>query len=362
MGRTKKALIGAGAMVAGVAAAVAMGRAAIRRARTGPDPERGTPLAERPGTERRVVSFDGTGLAVNSTGPSSPDMPTLVFIHGFTLDMTAWHYQWKRFAKKYRCVLYDQRGHGRSDRAAGGDYSMEALGHDLHAVLEAEAPEDPVVLIGHSMGGMSIMSLGATHPEEFGGRVRAVVLANTGAADLVKEALAGLGARLSGLIAPYALRMRVSPDRVYRLRQRAIGGRGDLAFLVARITNFGPKASPSVIDHVVGLAANASPEVWTDLFGSLLEMDLGHALEHIRVPALVLAGDIDRLTPPSSALALKRRLPDARILVFEGTGHCAMLERHADFNRALEGFVEETTDAAETESDGRRRRAARASG
>ncbi len=90
------------------------------------------------------------------------------------------------------------------------------------------------------------------------------------------------------------------------------------------------------------IAGQAPVEVWTDLVRSLAEMDLTHALEHITVPTLILVGDVDRLTPPSSALAMKHRLPDARMVVFKEAGHCAMLERHEQFNEVVEGFLAET--------------------
>jgi pimeloyl-ACP methyl ester carboxylesterase len=331
-------LAAAGVGVA-AAAAVAAERALIRRARAAPDPTQGEPYAERPGEERRVRSFDGTELAVNVVGPA--DGPGLMFSHGFTLDMTAWHFQWKELSRRFRCVLYDQRGHGRSDRAANGDYSLEAMGRDLRAVLDAEAPDGPVVLIGHSLGGMATLSLAATHPEEFGGRVRGVVLANTAAADLFRSALGGLGSKAALRVLPAARKLVADPLRAYRIRERLVGGGADLAFLIARATNFGPHAPPSLVDHVVSISAAAPVEVWTDVMASLLEMDLGHALEHVRCPALVIVGDLDRLTPPASALAMKKRLPNARLAEIEAAGHCAMLERPEEFNRLLEGFVAE---------------------
>jgi pimeloyl-ACP methyl ester carboxylesterase len=335
----RKALIGTAAVAAGAAATMALERAAVRRARSRPDPERGENLAERPGTERRVTSFDGTELAVNEGGPEGA--PTLLFAHGFSIDMTAWHYQWKRFSKEYRCVLYDQRGHGRSAPAASGDYSIDALGQDVKAVLDAAASKGPVVLIGHSMGGMSIMSFAALHPEEFGRRVRAVALANTAASDIVQEFLSGIGIRMTSTAFHLAERLARNPARVYKLRARALGRGANLAFLVARATNFSPQASATLVDYVVGVAARAPAAIWTDILASLVNLDLSHALEHITVPTLVVAGDVDRLTPPATSRAIQAKLPDGRLTVLHGAGHCAMLERHENFNRVLSGFLAE---------------------
>jgi pimeloyl-ACP methyl ester carboxylesterase len=337
-------LVGGGVTAAAAALGLAGERYMVARARSRPDPEVGEPLGERPGEESRVRSADGTELAVNVAGPRSSrkGRPTLVFVHGFSADMTVWHYQWKRFSSDHRVVLFDQRGHGRSGRAAAGDYSLEALGRDLRAVLDAAAGDGPVVLVGHSMGGMTVLSFADQFPEEFGGRISAVVLANTAAAELVKAVLSGLGihaGRLLALGAAGARRLVAGQERAYRIRARALAGRGDLAFLVARASNFGPNAPPSLVDYVARLGARAPVEVWTDLVGSLIDMDLSDALANITCPALVLVGDVDRLTPPASALMLTRRLPDPELVVVQGSGHCTMLERHEEFNRVLDGFL-----------------------
>lgn len=338
MRRSTRVAAGTAAGLAGAALGLAAGRRAIRGARATVDPF--DVMAERPGRSRTVRSFDGTELAVNVVGPH--DGPTVVLIHGFGIDMTAWYFQWRWFSKRYRCVLYDQRGHGRSGSPPGGDYSVQAIGADLKAVLDAEVPEGSAVLVGHSMGGMAVLSLAERWPRDFGGRVKGVVLANTAAGELVKGALAGLGARLGTLLAAGSARLAGNARAVAAIRARAFAGESSIAWLIGRLTNFGPHADPALVEHVIRTAARTPAEVWTDLFASLLEMDLRHAVEHVRVPALVLAGDVDRLTPPAGALALKRALPDAEMTVFRGSGHCTMLERHEQWNRVVGEFLDRT--------------------
>jgi 3-oxoadipate enol-lactonase len=86
--------------------------------------------------------------------------------------------------------------------------------------------------------------------------------------------------------------------------------------------------------------SGATPaQAWTDLAVSLVEMDLGHAVEHVRTPALVVVGELDRLTPPGAAASLARSLPDGRLAVIPGAGHAAPLERHREWNRVVEGFI-----------------------
>jgi pimeloyl-ACP methyl ester carboxylesterase len=168
-----------------------------------------------------------------------------------------------------------------------------------------------------------------------------VVLANTAASDILQELIGGLGIRMTSSAFRLAQRLARNPRLVYRLRARALGRGTNLAFLVARATNFSAGASPTLIDHVVSVAARAPVEVWTDLMAGLVTLDLSDALDNITVPALVIAGDIDRLTPPATAKALQRRLADARLEVLEGAGHATMLERHEDFNRLVDAFLAE---------------------
>jgi pimeloyl-ACP methyl ester carboxylesterase len=300
-------------------------------------------MSTRPGEERRVRSFDGTDLSVHVVGPTgtspSDGAPTLVFVHGLTLDLTAWYFQWRDLSPTHRCILYDQRGHGRSGPSAGSDYSLEALGRDVRAVLDATCPDGPAVLIGHSLGGMSIMAFAEQFPEEFGRRVAGVVLTDTSSGAILETLLGEFGSRVGTGLLPWTRRLASRPERLQRLRARIVRPGSAIAYLGARITNFGPDAPPSVVDHVIEIASRVPLEVWTDLMASLVQLDQGEALGRITVPALVVVGELDRLTPPSSARALVEALPEGRGVVIPRAGHCAMLERHEEFNEEVEKFV-----------------------
>jgi predicted alpha/beta-fold hydrolase len=140
----------------GVAAgSVALGYLARRRALAGIEPMDESTWADlhRPvhGRPLTVRSFDRTRLHVEILGPD--DAPTVVLAHGYALSQHAWHYQRRALSERFRVVCYDQRGHAASAEALSGDYSMGALGRDLAAVLDATtAPDERVVLVGHSMG------------------------------------------------------------------------------------------------------------------------------------------------------------------------------------------------------------------
>jgi pimeloyl-ACP methyl ester carboxylesterase len=322
--------IAAGAVTAGM-----LGRTVLNARRRG-DPEALEPLSMLPPEDLGLVpSFDGTELAVRAAGKAS--LPVLVFVHGFSLDMTAWHYQWTELSARYRCVLFDLRSHGRSARAAGGDLSPSAFGHDLEAVLGSIAGDRPVLVVGHSMGSMAILALAASRPELFGSRIAGCAFSGAAASDLLRGAMGSI----TELFRPRLGSIRQAASRVNRMRRHVLSGPRDVGHLVARFTQFGPHASPHVVDHVVDLAGSAPSEVWTDALAGLMDMDLRYAIGNVGVPALVLVGEHDRVTPPSSAVALAGDLPDGRLEIIEEAGHIPMMETHEEFNRRLERFAEQ---------------------
>lgn len=353
--RGRRRALWAAGIATGAAVGAVAARTLVRRVRGNVDPEVLAELAELPPEDLGPVRTpDGLDLHVRAAG--DPGSTVLVFVHGFSLDLTMWSYQWRELGDRYRCVLYDHRGHGRSARSPDGDYSLRAMAGDLRAVLDAAVGDGPCVLVTHSMGGMCLLALAEDRPEEFGTRVAGVVLADTAAAELVRGAVGALGARVEALFRP-RLRAALSiRDRAERLRRLLQSRGGDLAFGVARLTNFGPGADPAMVEHVTSLSVQAPIEVWTDALAGLVEMDLRHALEHVRVPALVVVGDLDRITPPATALAMQRALPSARLVVLQGAGHLPMMEQPERFNGLVADLADRAFERAPRKV--RRRRAA----
>src|SRR3954447_8294977 len=129
----------------------------------------------------RVPSDDGTEIAVEILGDNHTG-PTLVFVHGWTFSSRSWHYQ-RMLAERHRLVLMDHRDHGESGTGPREHRTVEQVGRDLYAVLNATCAGTDVVLVGHSMGGMTIMALAAEHADLFGSPapVKAVALLDTSA-------------------------------------------------------------------------------------------------------------------------------------------------------------------------------------
>lgn len=331
MSRRRTAIVTAG-VAAGVVAAGAAGRLLARRRRSS-NREGVTILEPPPEALEPVASFDGTEITVRAAG--DPSSPALLFTHGFSLDMSVWHEQWVDLAGDFRCILMDHRSHGASGRAAEGGLSVGAMGRDVAAVLDAVSPERPAVVVGHSMGAMAILALAGERPELFGPRIAGVVLVGAASSDLSRGALGSVTELLRPRLGTFAAAAR----RVDRLRRAVLASPADLSGIVARISQFAPDAPPHLVDHVVSLAERARTEVWTDGLAELMEMDLRHALPQVRVPALVVVGQHDRVTPPASAVDLVGGLPDARLVVIEHAGHMAPLERPAEVNHAIRVFA-----------------------
>jgi pimeloyl-ACP methyl ester carboxylesterase len=158
---------------------------------------------------------------------------------------------------------------------------------------------------------------------------------------------------VAGILGPRFGSFAAAARRVDRLRRVVLASPADVGGVFARMTQFGPEAQPHLVEHVVGLAGRARPEVWTDGLAGLMQMDLRHALPRVRVPAIVIVGQHDRVTPPATAVELVGILPDATLVVVEHAGHMAMLERPAEVNHDIRVFARRCFAAVEPPANGR---------
>ena len=229
----------------------------------------------------------------------------------------------------------DFRSHGMSERPANGDLTLRAMGRDVAAVLDATTPDRPAIVVGHSMGAMAVLALAEQRPELFGPRIAGIVLIGAASSDLLRGAMGSV----TGLLRPRFGSIQAAALRVDRVRKAVLSSPVDLGGMVTRLTQFGPDTPKPVVDHVVGLARRTPSEVWTDTLPELMEMDLRHAVPRVRVPALVLVGDDDRVTPPAAAVSLAAALPQGRLVVLEEAGHIPMLEQPERLVRELGAFV-----------------------
>ena len=220
--------------------------------------------------DRCVITDDGVRLAARVVNDvDDPDL-TVVFVHGFSLRMSSWYFQRTALAptwgERTRLVFYDHRGHGRSDAAPPQTMTMSQLGDDLALVLRALAPTGPVVVVGHSMGGMATMALARRHPALFapGGRVVGVGLVATAARGITE---AGVGEGLQNpVINAFRLAVRRAPWFIQAGRTRA--RRALEPVLLA--ASFGPDFySPATARAVEALLADGGVVDHAGLFAGL---------------------------------------------------------------------------------------------
>ena len=338
-----------GAVAIGAAAGLAAERYAIGRARLTPDSERDEPFFSLPADRvRRVVADDGVPLHVEEVGPPRAGL-TVVFCHGYTQQLAAWHYQRQALAADNpgTLVFWDQRSHGRSGRSSAENSTIDQLGRDLFAVVEACAPTGKVVLVGHSMGGMTIMALADQHPELFGQRVVGVALLGTSTGKLASVTF-GLPTVFQGVsrrVLPWVTRgMRGNPE-VFE-RGRRIGT--DLAFVAARRTAFGSsEVSPSLVEFVEQMLADTPVDVIAEFYDTFMDHDKLARLGVLGgVETLVLVGSHDKLTPVEHSRQIAAAVPTAQLVVLEGAGHMVQLERAALVNLHLRALLRRATKAA----------------
>ncbi|MCQ0018531.1 alpha/beta fold hydrolase [Actinomadura madurae] len=298
----------AGVGAAGVGAAVGLRHLAVGRVRLRPDPDAGEPFGELRGRATTVLADDGVPLHVEVDGPEDADL-TVVFCHGYALNQDSWHYQRRDLQGSLRMVFWDQRSHGRSGRSDLANATIEQTGDDLRAVLEATVrPGARVVLAGHSMGGMAIMAFADRHRELFEERVVGVALVNTSCGDLAEMTL-GLPMVLAKAVRPLAPRTLRGLGRRAELVEKARGLGADLAFVVTRKMAFADKyVSPSVVDFLEQMIRATPIDVIAEFYPALMAHDKAGCLDVLGgVPALVLVGGRDRLTPAAHGGASPRR-------------------------------------------------------
>lgn len=328
-------IAGLGAL-GGLAAASVSRTAARRRRYSADDPCAGIDFTAIYADEASTVTTDdGLALAVRTVdlgGLTHADTPelTVIFVHGFSLRMAAWHFQRFDLAdiwadRRIRMVFFDHRGHGKSEAAPPETCTITQVADDLAAVMRTVAPRGPILLAGHSMGGMALMALARRHPEFFepSGPVVGVALIATAARGLTEAGLAR-GLR-NPLVDAFRATVRHTP--------RVIEAGRDLTRLVLEpvlvSASFGPDFhSPTAGRAVEKMIQNTPISTVVSFLNTLEQHDESMGLPVIaRVPTAVVCGTADKMTPLPNSLHMYGELgDDSRLDVVEGAGHMVLME------------------------------------
>jgi pimeloyl-ACP methyl ester carboxylesterase len=275
-------------------------------------------------TVRSVLAADGVPLHVDLDGPEDAPV-TVVLVHGWTLDRRAWGPVARVLASgplAVRVVRPDHRGHGRSAAVEPATMTIDQLADDLAEVVAATAPTGPLVLAGHSMGGMTLMALAERHPD---------VVARAGGVALVATASGGLAERPFGLAQPAAAVYR-------RVERRLSGARGwarrehlgdpRLIAPAMRWLLLGARPSAEARRITCETVGACRPLTVSGFQPTLQAHERGAALAAFAdIPTVVLVGSRDRLTPVRAARRIAEALPSAGLTIFPDAGHMLPLER-----------------------------------
>jgi pimeloyl-ACP methyl ester carboxylesterase len=288
----------------------------------------------------QIILADGVRLSAEVDGP--PDAPvTVVLLHGWCLDRRTWHHQIAALAEmepRPRVIAYDTRGHGRSGPTPLTSATLGQIGQDLAEVLRRLAPTGPIVLAGHSMGGMTIMEYAHRNPEEFADRVAGLLFVATTAeghthtryglppylAALMRNCET-LGAGVLARSGPWRPHRAMLPALRPALRWLLFGDEYDAAALQITLKGVGRATLRSIGGFRASIGAQQRLETLAELGD---------------VPAAVLVGDRDRLTPPRCAESIAAALPGTELTVFPGAGHMLPLERHREVSAVLRAITE----------------------
>jgi pimeloyl-ACP methyl ester carboxylesterase len=336
---------GAGATAAAVTAGLVVERRVVATRRAGS--QGADELGGLRGDARRVLTADGVALHVEldevapyaegskSLTREGDGEPTIVFVHGYALNLDCWHFQREYFRGKHRMVFYDQRSHGRSGRGDKQHATIDQLGDDLRTVIEDVVPTGPVVLVGHSMGGMTIMALAERHPDLFDERVVGAALISTSAGELRTHHLVSrlIPDAVGGTLGPRIVAgLALAPDLVDRLRRRG----SNIGFLVADQFAFGDDVPASYVEFVDNMLAATSFEVLAEFFPNFDALDKYTVLESFaRVPTYIISGTKDLLTAVGHSRKMADRIPGATLVECPGAGHMVIMERKDRVNSAL---------------------------
>jgi pimeloyl-ACP methyl ester carboxylesterase len=291
------------------------------------------------GTVLRRVAAVRTpdGALVHAVVDGADDAPvTVVLAHGWTLARAAWDdvaalLTPRVAAGELRLIRYDQRGHGRStwgryaEDVAG--LSIDQLGADLGDLLDQLVPGGPVVLGGHSMGGMTIMGLAAARPELFGDRVRGVALVSTSAGELAPTGETRRE-RLRLRLAPGLVTAALGSARAVERLRRLLPPTHPRHRTVVRELLYGADATEEMVVAGAEIMHASTVRAFAAFYPALGAHDKHAELGALAgVPVEILVGDSDKLTPPRHSRRLAEALPSATLHVAERTGHMLPQER-----------------------------------
>jgi 3-oxoadipate enol-lactonase len=257
-----------------------------------------------------VSDVTSSGATISYTAEGPPDRPVLLFINSIGTTRDLWLRQVPALVGTYRLIRYDARGHG-SSSVPPGDYSVEQLGRDVLAILDAEGAKTAHIC-GISLGGLTAMWLGINAPDRIGSLVLANTAARIGSVQSWTDRIALVQERGMRAVAEMAIPRWFSPG--YRQRHEEI------------VTQFRTMVETCPAVGYLGCCA------------ALRDEDLREAISQISRPVLVIAGATDEATPPEGMRLIHEHIAGSKMLTLDAA-HLSNVEQSEAFTSAVMGFL-----------------------
>ena len=255
----------------------------------------------------------------------------MILLHGLLGDTDSWRRQTSHLRLRHpdiRVIAYDQRGHGRSGRGCALSNTLGQLARDLDAVIDTTTPTGHIVLVGHSMGAMTILQYLQHHRSRNADRIKGVGLIATAAADITRH---GLGRLLATPLArgAYALAAHM-PASVEAVRTTVVRA-------TEPIWRLGAKKAPTL----AALINAPQLPILAGFLDSISHFDGTAAYRALsRTPTLIMCGTVDWVTPPRHSAAIAAAVSAAEFVDVPGAGHMLMLDRPDVVNNRLDALFE----------------------
>jgi pimeloyl-ACP methyl ester carboxylesterase len=283
---------------------------------------------------------DGSNLHIEFDGPA--DGPVLVMTYGWALDSEAWFGVRRELAKTCRLVLWDLPGLGKSSQPADRRYSVARLAEDLRSVI-AETGDRPVILVGHSIGGMMMLTLARLHPALFQHKIKGMVLLDTTHAWPLKTVVGGGLLRLLRwpVIEPLLL-LTIVLSPLIRISNYMSYLNGT-SHIVNRLSSLSHAVTREQLDFASRYNIRDTPSVIAKGLRAVLRWDETATPPTIAVPVRAIAGDADKLTRPEAGKEISRIARNADFVQIAPAGHNGLIEQGQKYAEAIAQFVARTT-------------------
>jgi pimeloyl-ACP methyl ester carboxylesterase len=294
----------------------------------------------RHSSEKGVVSRlgrpDGSELHVECYGPEGA--PVIVLTHGWGADRTEWNYLQRDLAGRFRLIVWDLPGLGRSTQPTNHDYRLENLASDLQAVL-ALAGDQPAILLGHSIGGMITLTFCGLFPQELGTRVGGIALIQTTYTNPVRTTtFAGLLTALERPLIIPLLHLTIWLAPVVWLMNQLSYLNGS-SHLSSTGSGFAGTETWEQVEHVTRLGVKAWPAVLARGLLGMLRYDATATLKTMMVPTLVIAGDHDPVCKPEASRRMRYDIAASDLAMLKPAKHMGLLEHHQHFAKHVSQFA-----------------------